>query len=114
MSEIKIFNGNSNPVLAQKVASHLQISIGNAVVGRFSDGEIMVEILENVRGRDTFILQSTCAPANDNLMEMIILADAFVERPRKNYCRHSLFRLCATRSSCRLHAFPLLRKWLLI
>lgn len=76
MHEIKIFSGNSNPVLAEKVAGHLQIPLGNAIVGRFSDGEIMVEVLENVRGRETFILQSTCAPANDNLMEMIILADA--------------------------------------
>ncbi|MBA2653663.1 MAG: ribose-phosphate pyrophosphokinase [Gammaproteobacteria bacterium] len=76
MREIKIFSGNSNPLLAEKIASHLQIPLGNAIVGRFSDGEIMVEVLENVRGRDTFILQSTSAPANDNLMELIILADA--------------------------------------
>lgn len=74
--EIKIFGGNSNPALTEKVAGHLQIPLGNALVGRFSDGEIMVEVLENVRGRETFILQSTCAPANDNLMELIILADA--------------------------------------
>jgi ribose-phosphate pyrophosphokinase len=74
--EIKIFSGNSNPALAEKIAGHLQIPIGNAVVGRFSDGEIMIEVLENVRGRDTFILQSTSVPANDNLMELIILADA--------------------------------------
>lgn len=76
LHEIKIFSGNSNPKLAEKIAGHLQIPLGNALVGRFSDGEIMVEILENVRGRDTFILQSTCAPANDNLMELIIMADA--------------------------------------
>lgn len=76
LHEIKIFSGNSNPVLAEKIAGHLQIPLGNALVGRFSDGEIMVEVLENVRGRDTFILQSTSAPANDNLMELIILADA--------------------------------------
>jgi ribose-phosphate pyrophosphokinase len=74
--EIKIFSGNSNPALAEKIAGHLQIPLGNALVGRFSDGEIMVEVFENVRGRDTFILQSICAPANDNLMELIILADA--------------------------------------
>lgn len=74
--QIKIFSGNSNPSLAEKIAGHLQMPLGNALVGRFSDGEIMVEILENVRGRDTFILQSTCAPANDNLMELIIMADA--------------------------------------
>jgi ribose-phosphate pyrophosphokinase len=74
--EIKIFSGNSNPVLAEKIAGHLQMPLGKAIVGRFSDGEIMVELLENVRGRETFILQSTCAPQNDNLMELIILADA--------------------------------------
>jgi ribose-phosphate pyrophosphokinase len=76
LHEIKIFSGNSNPMLAEKIAGHLQIPLGNAIVGRFSDGEIMVEILENVRGRDTFILQSTSLPANDNLMELIIMADA--------------------------------------
>lgn len=76
MPEIKLFSGNANPALAEKVSQHLQIPLGKAVVGRFSDGEIMVEILENVRGREVFILQSTCAPANDNLMEIIIMADA--------------------------------------
>ncbi len=76
MHEIKIFSGNSNPVLAENIAAHLQMPLGKAIVGRFSDGEIMVEVLENVRGRDTFILQSTCAPQNDNLMELIIIADA--------------------------------------
>ena len=75
-SEIKIFMGNSNPILAHKVSHELQIPMGKALVGRFSDGEIMVEINENVRGRETFILQSTCVPTNDNLMELIIMADA--------------------------------------
>lgn len=76
MHEIKIFSGNSNPRLAENVVEHLKIPLGKAFVGRFSDGEIAIEILENVRGRDTFILQSTCYPANDNLMELIILSDA--------------------------------------
>lgn len=76
MPEIKLFSGNANPALAEKVSQHLQIPLGKAIVGRFSDGEIMVEILENVRGREVFILQSTCAPTNDNLMEIIIMADA--------------------------------------
>ncbi len=76
MPEIKLFSGNANPALAEKVSQHLQIPLGKAVVSRFSDGEIMVEILENVRGRDVFILQSTCSPANDNLMEITIMADA--------------------------------------
>jgi ribose-phosphate pyrophosphokinase len=71
-----IFTGNANPELSLKVASHLQIPIGKANVGTFSDGETMVEILENVRGRDVFIVQSTCAPANNNLMELLTMADA--------------------------------------
>ena len=76
MSTMMIFTGNANPELALKISSHLQLPIGQATVGTFSDGEIRIEILENVRGRDVFIIQSTCAPANDNLMELIIMADA--------------------------------------
>lgn len=71
-----LFSGNANPLLAEKVAFHLNQPLGKATVGTFSDGETMVEILENVRGRDVFILQPTCAPANDNLMELFIMADA--------------------------------------
>lgn len=76
MPDIKLFAGNSNPVLAQKVSAELNLPLSNAMVGKFSDGEIIVQINENVRGRDTFILQSTCAPTNDNLMELVIMADA--------------------------------------
>ncbi len=76
MSTMMIFTGNANPELALNIASHLQIPIGQATVGTFSDGETMVEILENVRGKDVFIVQSTCAPANDNLMELLTMADA--------------------------------------
>jgi ribose-phosphate pyrophosphokinase len=76
MSTMMIFTGNANPELALKIASHLQTPIGQASVGTFSDGETMVEILENVRGRDIFVVQSTCAPANDNLMELLSMADA--------------------------------------
>lgn len=71
-----VFSGNANLPLAENVASHLGIQLGKAMVGRFSDGETMVEILENVRGRDVFIIQPTCAPTNDHLMELIIMADA--------------------------------------
>jgi len=71
-----LFSGNANPLLAQKIADNLKINLGKAIVGRFSDGEIMVEIMENVRGKDVFILQSTCSPSNDNLMELMIMADA--------------------------------------
>lgn len=76
MSTMMIFTGNSNPELALKISTHLQLPIGQANVGTFSDGETMVEILENVRGKDVFVIQSTCAPANDNLMELLIMADA--------------------------------------
>ena len=73
---MRIFTGNANPKLAQAVCRHLNISLGRAVVGKFSDGEAMVELLENVRGRDVFVLQSTCHPTNDNLMEVVIMVDA--------------------------------------
>lgn len=71
-----IFSGNASQELTQRIAEHLNLPIGKALVGAFSDGETMVEIQENVRGRDVFIIQSTCAPSNDNLMELILLADA--------------------------------------
>ncbi|TVM08221.1 MAG: ribose-phosphate pyrophosphokinase [Halomonas sp.] len=71
-----VFAGNANPELARKVADSLDSRMGNATVGQFSDGEIAVEINENVRGKDAFILQSTCAPTNDNLMEMFLMVDA--------------------------------------
>ena len=73
---LMLFSGNATPLLAQAIAEHLGIPLGKAMVDRFSDGEIRVEILENVRGRDVFIIQSTCAPCNDNIMELIIMADA--------------------------------------
>jgi len=73
---MRIFTGNANPRLAEAVCRHLNLSLGRAVVGRFSDGEVMVELLENVRGRDVFVLQSTCAPTNDNLMEVLVMVDA--------------------------------------
>lgn len=76
MSAMMIFTGNANPELSQKIATALDIPMGKATVGTFSDGETMVEILENVRGRDVFITQSTCAPSNDNLMELLVMADA--------------------------------------
>jgi ribose-phosphate pyrophosphokinase len=71
-----VFSGNANPKLAQDVAARLQLPVGRAIVDRFSDGEVMVEIMENVRGRDVFIIQPTCAPTNDNLMELLVMVDA--------------------------------------
>ncbi|SOD40795.1 ribose-phosphate pyrophosphokinase [Nitrosovibrio sp. Nv4] len=73
---LMVFTGNANPKLAQDVVRHLNIRIGRATVGRFSDGEVMVEILENVRGKDVFVLQSTCMPTNDTLVELLVLVDA--------------------------------------
>ena len=73
---MRIFTGNANPKLAEAVCHHLNISLGRCIVGRFSDGEVMVELLENVRGRDVFVLQSTNAPTNENLMEIMVMVDA--------------------------------------
>ena len=71
-----LFTGNANPALAQEIASHLGIELGKAKVGRFSDGEVDIEIEQNVRARDIFVVQPTCAPTNENLMELCIMVDA--------------------------------------
>ncbi|MFT4019968.1 MAG: ribose-phosphate pyrophosphokinase [Acinetobacter sp.] len=76
MPNLVVFSGNAHPQFAQKVVSHLHIPLGSASVTRFSDGEIAIEITENVRGKDVFICQPTCAPTNDNLMEILVMADA--------------------------------------
>jgi ribose-phosphate pyrophosphokinase len=76
MSKIMVFTGNANPELAQSVVDQLHLNLGDASVGKFSDGEITVEINENVRGKDVFVIQSTCQPTNDNLMELIVMVDA--------------------------------------
>ncbi len=75
-SSMVVFAGNASTQLAQDIALNLKLALGKAHVGQFSDGEIMVEIMENVRGRDVFIVQSTCAPTNDNLMELLVMVDA--------------------------------------
>ncbi|HEV7988484.1 MAG TPA: ribose-phosphate pyrophosphokinase [Candidatus Binataceae bacterium] len=74
--ELEIFTGSSNPALAREVCEHLKVRLGEAEVGRFPDGEVMVEVRENVRGGDCFVLQSICTPPNDNLMELLLLMDA--------------------------------------
>ncbi|QJC28066.1 ribose-phosphate pyrophosphokinase [Enterobacteriaceae endosymbiont of Plateumaris braccata] len=76
MSDMKLFSGNAIPELAKEIADHLYTNLGKAYVGKFSDGETSVQINENVRGDDVFIIQSTCHPTNDNLIELIIIADA--------------------------------------
>ena len=73
---LALFAGNANPALAQDIARHLMVPLGRAYVGRFSDGEVNLELMENVRGRDVFIVQPTCPPVNDNLMELLIMSDA--------------------------------------
>jgi len=74
--DFMIFTGNANPVLAAEIAQHTNATLGAANVGRFSDGEVTVEIAQNVRARDVFVIQSTCAPTNENLMELVIMVDA--------------------------------------
>ncbi|MGH8207126.1 MAG: ribose-phosphate pyrophosphokinase [Steroidobacteraceae bacterium] len=73
---LALFTGNANPTLAHEIARNLHVPIGDATIGRFSDGEVNVEIMENVRGRDVFIVQPTCPPTNDNLMELLVMVDA--------------------------------------
>ena len=76
VTELALFAGNANPALAHDIARHLKVPLGRASVGRFSDGEVNIEIMENVRGRDVYIIQPTGSPANDNLMELLVMADA--------------------------------------
>jgi ribose-phosphate pyrophosphokinase len=77
ISNMMIFSGNANQKLALQAAEYLKMPLGKITVGKFSDGEIMVEINENIRGRDIYIMQPVCAPTNDNLMELLVMADAF-------------------------------------
>ena len=74
--DMMVFTGTANPKLAKKVAKHLGLELGRATVDRFSDGEVMLELLDNVRGKDVFVLQSTCTPTNDSLMEVMVMVDA--------------------------------------
>ena len=71
-----VFSGNANPVLAEKIANYLELPLGRCRTSRFSDGEVFAEIQENVRGVDTYIIQPTCSPVNDNLMELLVMVDA--------------------------------------
>src|ERR1700687_687732 len=74
--ELALFTGNANPALAHDIARYLRLPVSRAAVGRFSDGELNIEIMENVRGRDVFIVQPTSPPANDHLMELLVMGDA--------------------------------------
>ena len=96
-NSLMVFSGNANPKLALSVTQHLNIPLGRATVNRFSDGEVAVEINENVRGQDVFVLQSTCAPTNDNLMELMIMVDA-LRRASARRITNSVLRLCPSGS----------------
>lgn len=74
--QLMVFSGNANPALARDIANYLKVPMGQATVGQFSDGEVMIEIHENVRGRDVFVVQPTCAPTNNNVMELLMMLDA--------------------------------------
>ncbi len=76
MRDLKVFSGNAHRKMAEEIADHLDIPLSEADVRKFSDGEIFVELKENVRGRDVFVVQPTCTPVNDNLMELVIMVDA--------------------------------------
>lgn len=76
MADLMVFSGNANPELAEKVVRNLGIPLGDVTVGKFSDGEVLIELNENVRGRDVFVIQPTCAPTNDNIMELVVMIDA--------------------------------------
>jgi len=86
---LMVFTGNANPLLAHAVVRRLNIPLGQASVSKFSDGEVMVELLENVRGKDCFVLQSTCHPTNDNLVEILLMVDA-LKRASASPCRFPL------------------------
>ena len=75
--ELKLFSGNAHRPLAEEIAQHLHVKVGDADVARFSDGEVYVQINENVRGEDVFVIQPTCPPVNENLMELLVMLDAF-------------------------------------
>ena len=84
MSTFKLFSGSANPEFATKVAEYLGMNVSNATLNKFSDGEISVQITESVRGQDVFIIQPTCAPTNDNLMELLIMVDALKRSSAKS------------------------------
>ena len=105
MAQLMLFSGNATPELSKKVSDYLAVPLGNASVGRFSDGEIAVEIVENVRGQDVFVLQSTCAPTNDNLMELVVLCDALRRASASRITAVvPLLRLCPPRSTSTLRS----------
>ncbi len=105
--DFMVFTGNANPGMAADIADHLGISLGSATVGRFSDGEVTVEINQNVRARDVFVVQSTCAPTNENLMELLIMVDALKRASAERIgAVIPLFRLRPARPPSPIHPRP--------
>ena len=96
---MKLLTGNSNKPLSKNIAKYLKTKLVNSSIKKFSDGEIYIEINENIRGNSIFIIQSISSPANDNLMELLLCIDALKRSSaKKYYCCHSLFWICTTRS----------------
>ena len=96
-NDLVVFSGNANPTLAAAICGYLQVSLGDLLVGRFSEGEVRVKINQDVRGRDVFIVQPTCPPVNDNLMELLIMIDALRRASaRRRGCRGRSGRCCRT------------------
>ena len=94
---MKILSGTSNLKLSKEISKQLRLKLVNTNIKRFSDGEIYIEINENIRGNSVFVIQSTSNPANDNLMELLLCIDAQEDRQQKYYGRYSLLWLCKTR-----------------
>ena len=94
---MKILSGTSNPKLSKEISKLLKLKLVNTNIKRFSDGEIYIEINENIRGNSVFVIQSTSDPANDNLMELLLCIDALEGLQQKYYCSNSLLWLCQTR-----------------
>ena len=110
-SKMMVFTGNSNRDLAKKVASRLYLELGSAKVDKFSDGEVTVELNENVRGKDVFVLQSTCEPTNDNLMELLLIIDALRRASASRITAVvPYFRLCTPGSSRAIRPSTLFRQ----
>ena len=109
---MKLLAGNSNRPLAEAIGQYLKVPLTKAVVRRFADMEVFVEIQENVRGEDMFVIQSTSFPANDNLMELLIIIDALKRASAQaHHGRHPLFRLCAAGPQSRARARRFRPSW---
>ena len=97
-----VFSGNANRPLAEEVVGRMRIRLGGAVVEKFSDGEVMVELLDSVRGKDVFVIQPTCRPGNDTLLELLMMFDALKRASAARNRSHAVYGLCPSRSP---HAF---------